>query len=146
MLDVPFKGMGVRGLEPRTVPLWAACSNQLSLTPLYDAGDGSRTRMVSPPRDFKSLASAYFATPAYLVSSYLTLLIYYSTFQKFCQEVLLTFSLLFQLLLTFCIISNFYLFVKNFYFFFSLTNQSLLVRNYLHLTLFSITQVVWNVK
>ena len=95
--------------------------------------------MVLPPRDFKSLASAYSATPAYFS---LTLLIYYSISQKFCQEVLLTFSLLFQLLLTFCIISNFYLFVKNFYFFFLLTNQSLLVRNYLHLTLFSITQVV----
>ena len=82
--------------------------------------------MVLPPRDFKSLASAYFATPAYLVISYLTLLIYYSISQKFCQEVLLTFSLLFQLLLTFCIISNFYLFVKNFYFFFFI-NQSISV-------------------
>ena len=81
--------------------------------------------MVLPPRDFKSLASAYFATPAYLVISYLTLLIYYSISQKFCQEVLLTFSLLFQLLFTFCIISNFYFFVKNFYFFF--INQSISV-------------------
>jgi hypothetical protein len=28
------------------------------------AGTGARTRMGLPPRDFKSLASAYFATPA----------------------------------------------------------------------------------
>ena len=112
----------------------------------YYAPDGNRTRKAVKPMDFKSIVFADFTTPAYLIYSFLTLLIYYSIFQKFCQEVLLTFSLLFQLLLTFCIISNFYLFVKNFYFFFSLTNQSLLVRNYLHLTLFSITQVVWNVK
>ena len=77
------------------------------------------------PMDFKSIVFADFTTPAYLVISYLTLLIYYSISQKFCQEVLLTFSLLFQLLLTFCIISNFYLFVKNFYFFF--INQSISV-------------------
>ena len=31
----------------------------------YGAGGGARTRTVLPPRDFKSLASACFATPAY---------------------------------------------------------------------------------
>ena len=31
---------------------------------VMDAGTGARTRMGLPPRDFKSLASTYFATPA----------------------------------------------------------------------------------
>lgn len=34
------------------------------------AGGGARTRTVLPPRDFKSLASACFATPARSVTSY----------------------------------------------------------------------------
>ena len=34
------------------------------------AGGGARTRTVLPPRDFKSLASACFATPAHSVTSY----------------------------------------------------------------------------
>ena len=36
----------------------------------YGAGGGARTRTVLPPRDFKSLASACFATPARSVTSY----------------------------------------------------------------------------
>ena len=89
---------------------------------------GSRTRTgtsVENSADFKSAVYTNFTIPAYLIVSYLTLLIQYSIFQKFCQEVLSTFSLLFQLHLTFCIIPNFLSFVKSFCFFFY--NQSISV-------------------
>ena len=36
----------------------------------FGAGDRGRTGTVFPPRDFKSLASAYSATPAFQTSSY----------------------------------------------------------------------------
>ena len=36
------------------------------LESFYGAGSGGRTRTVSPPRDFKSRASAYSATSAWL--------------------------------------------------------------------------------
>ena len=39
-------------------------SNKSFLPFVFGAADGNRTRMVLPPRDFKSLASADFATAA----------------------------------------------------------------------------------
>ena len=64
-----------------------------------------RVRGIGPLRkflasDFKSGLSTSSSTPAYLLILYLILPIYCSIFQKFCQEVLLTFSLLFQVIWT----------------------------------------------
>ena len=54
---------------------------------LIGPGDGSRTRTVFPPRDFKSLASAYSATPGYIKKSFFLSLTYINIITYFLKNV-----------------------------------------------------------